>query len=144
MSRTSRVSGTAHRPKLSASQQAVLTKILQLNKKAKLGSYSIRFQVVGSRKELSPQEAIEALARRTGEQVTAVLVTWKTFRGGGKIGAGSRKVRTKVRNVDPETMANVSELENAWKRMEKAATSDEKPTTTRNPPPRPRRGAKRT
>jgi hypothetical protein len=118
ITRTSRASSTQQ---LSAAHKALVDEIGSLNKKAKLGSFSIRFQVPGSTKELSPREAIETLARRTGEKVTATLVTWKTFRGGHKLVPTERKVRTKVRDVDARTIANVGEFEKAWRAMQKEA-----------------------
>lgn len=122
MTTITRSTGARAAQTLTAANKALVDEISGLNKKAKLGTFSIRFQVPGSSKELSPREAIETLARKTGEKVTATLVTWKTFRGGHKLTPTHRKVRTKVRDINARTIANVGEFEKAWKAMQKEAT----------------------
>jgi hypothetical protein len=134
MTTVTRTSGARATQTLTAANKALVDEISGRNRKAKLGSFSIRFQVPGSSKELTPREAIETLARKTGEKVTATLVTWKTFRGGHKLAPTERKVRTKVRGVEPKTIANVGEFEKAWMAMEKKANPrtriEERPRST--------------
>lgn len=101
---------------------ALLERITDANRRAKLGSFSVRFAV--GTKELKAQAAFKALA--AGEPVQATLVTWKTYRGGGKLTPTSRKVRVKVRGINPQPVATAAELGKWFAEAAKAATAPKK------------------
>jgi hypothetical protein len=101
---------------------ALLTRIQDANKRAKLGSLSVRF-AQGS-KELKAPAAFKALA--AGEPVQATLVTWKTYKGGGKLTPTSRKVRVKVRGIDAQPVSSAGALAKWFTAAEKAAAAPKK------------------
>ncbi len=102
---------------------ALLTRIQDANKRAKLKSFSVRF-AQGS-KELKAPAAFKALA--AGESVQATLVTWKTYRGGNKIVPTTRKVRVKVRGIDSKPVSSTAELAKWFGAAEKAAAAPTAP-----------------
>ncbi len=105
---------------------ALLARIQDANKRAKLKSFSVRFAV--GTKELKAPAAFKAIA--AGEQVQATLVTWKTYHGGGKLTPTTRKVRVKVRGVDTKPVSSAAELAKWFGQAEKAASAPKKKTAS--------------
>jgi len=107
---------------LSRADQSLVSEIQDANRRAKLGSFSARFVLEGTRKELNPKEAVAAM--RAGLEVTATFVTWKMYRGGHKLSPTEKKVRVKVRGVDARDFKSVEQFEKWFDRQAKAASSD--------------------